>query len=76
MSVPMPLHFTTYNKKTRRQQETCYCKALPFPHRLFSVKDCTGEDDYCAHGVHKEDRCKECEYEERADYEFEMVYDR
>lgn len=26
--------------------------------------------------VHKEDRCKDCEYEERADYEFERMYDR
>ena len=60
----------------RRPEHTCRCDAVPWPHRLGSVKGCYG-DAYCAHGLPTpehpdyEGRCPDCDREAYGDMLFD-----
>jgi hypothetical protein len=65
----------------RRQPErTCACAAAPYPHRLNSVKGCSG-DLVCYHGLPMyghpayDGRCPDCDREAYADQQFDVWRD-
>jgi len=60
----------------RHPERTCRCDAVPWPHRLGGVEDCSGAAT-CAHGLPTaehpdyEGRCGECDREAHADVLFD-----
>ena len=64
----------------RRPERTCTCVAVPFPHRVGSVKGCYG-DLICSHGwpmyghPDYEERCPECDREAYGDLLFDLWHD-